>query len=403
MDQLTPVRARARRGRALGPGRLFKRGKQWCLDYRTAQGQRRIAAVSSDLRAAQRIRSELVHARDLERAGLGAEGGQDLELAGVVDSYLEDLRARVGERHHAIVASRLAKVVARLGSPRIRDLRVTDVSRMRSEYLGTGRSRRSANLLADSLGACLRWATSAGLIARNPIQHLQRLPEAGHQVKRRRALTDDEIERFLFAADQDDARCAPVHEIEGRVRVPQRILLQALLETGARWNELRSARWGDLDLAQRLLVLRPEVTKAKRQRTIPLRTDLAAELRALKGLHERVLRRLPTAAEHIFLSPDGLPWTQSTNNVSRMLRRVLTAAGIPRVDVQGRSLDLHALRHSCASRLARASVPLVHIQRLLGHADVRTTAAIYVHTEAEDLRVAMERVAGRQEPRMDSA
>jgi len=369
---------------------LFKRGRQWCVDYRTAQGERRIVSVSSDLRAAQRIRSEMVHARDLERAGLGAESGQDLELAGVVESYLEDLRVRVSERHHAIVASRLGKVVTRLGAPRIRDLRVTDVSRMRSEFLSSGRSRRSANLLSDSLGACLRWATSAGVIARNPIQHLQRIPEAGHQVKRRRALSDDEIGRFLLAADQDDARCAPVHELEGLTRVPQRILLQALLETGARWNELRSARWGELDLAQRLLVLRPEVTKSKRQRTIPLRTDLAAELRLLKGLHERVLRRLPTAAEHIFLSPDGKPWSQSTNNVSRILRRVLAAAGVPRVDVQGRTVDVHALRHSCASRLARASVPLVHVQRLLGHADIRTTASVYVHTEVEDLRAAVE-------------
>ena len=41
-------------------------------------------------------------------------------------------------------------------------------------------------------------------------------------------------------------------------------------------------------------------------------------------------------------------------------------------------------------RFARAGVPLVQAQRLLGHSDPRLTSEIYVHLEADDMRAAVE-------------
>ena len=70
--------------------------------------------------------------------------------------------------------------------------------------------------------------------------------------------------------------------------------------------------------------------------------------------------------------------------------RTLEAAGIARTDVEGRTLDLHALRHTAATRMARTGVPLMHAQQLLGHSDPKLTAQIYSHLEAEDLRGAVE-------------
>ena len=75
--------------------------------------------------------------------------------------------------------------------------------------------------------------------------------------------------------------------------------------------------------------------------------------------------------------------------MNRILRRVLDAAGIPRLDDRGRKVDLHALRHTCASRLARAQVGLVKAQNLLGHADPKLTARVYSHVDVEDLRDAV--------------
>jgi len=206
--------------------------------------------------------------------------------------------------------------------------------------------------------------------------------------------------RFLAAARDDDVRCAPLHQVEGRTRVPQTVLFRALIESGIRYGEARTLAWTDLDLERRLLIVRAEHAKARRQRPIPLTSGLAHELHALRVLHERVLGRLPTASDRVFLAPDGRPHGAATTNLMRTFRRVLERARIVRVDAQGQTLDLHALRHSCASRLARAGVPLVHVQRLLGHADIRTTAAIYVHTEIEDLRAGVERIGALERRRL---
>ena len=73
----------------------------------------------------------------------------------------------------------------------------------------------------------------------------------------------------------------------------------------------------------------------------------------------------------------------------RILIRLLDRAGIPRVDAQSAKIDIHSLRHTFASRLAKNGVGLAQAQRLLGHSDPKLTTAIYTHLDAEDLRGAI--------------
>ena len=69
----------------------------------------------------------------------------------------------------------------------------------------------------------------------------------------------------------------------------------------------------------------------------------------------------------------------------RRFRRVLERAGVERVDANGQVNDIYALRHTCASRMARNAVPLAVVQRILGHADVSLTAKVYTHLGVDDL------------------
>ncbi|NRA97354.1 MAG: tyrosine-type recombinase/integrase [Planctomycetes bacterium] len=41
------------------------------------------------------------------------------------------------------------------------------------------------------------------------------------------------------------------------------------------------------------------------------------------------------------------------------------------------TVNLHALRHTFASLLARARVPLIEAQKLMGHSDPKMTAELY--------------------------
>ena len=60
-------------------------------------------------------------------------------------------------------------------------------------------------------------------------------------------------------------------------------------------------------------------------------------------------------------------------------------AGIPLVDDEGRHADLHSLRSTLATQLARSGVsPQLH-QEFMRHSDYRTTREFYTHLRLEDL------------------
>jgi integrase len=54
------------------------------------------------------------------------------------------------------------------------------------------------------------------------------------------------------------------------------------------------------------------------------------------------------------------------------------------------AIRFHDLRHSCATNLLKAGVPLQHVQRILRHSSIRVTVDIYGHLGVEDLRAAVE-------------
>lgn len=379
--------------RALGPGSLKKVNGTWRLQWRDAQGSVRRKMLGRDQRTAERIRADIIRARDLELAGLGDEAGQELRLSDLVPEYLAELRHRVVPRHYAGVVARLTLATDHLGDLRVREIKPASAIAVRNQVLERGGSHRTANLHASTLGALLAWAEEAERVAKNPLRRVRKLPEtADHQRYRRRAMTEAEIARFLDAARQDDERCQHLANFEGWTRVPQVPLWRAMLETGARWSELRQAAWGDLDFGEAVLVLRASNTKSRRQREIPIGIELLETLRELRQLHARVHGRVPGGGDGIFLSPEGSRWGRPTNNPMRIFARVLAAAGIPKLDDRGDKLDLHAMRVTANTRLARLGVEVSTRQRLLGHSDPRLTATTYTRLGIADLAAAVRRL-----------
>lgn len=407
-----------RLGRALGNGALKKvtRGREralWVLDFVDGSGVRHRQALSPDKRIAERMRADLIAKRDLQLAGLGSQEGQSRPLKEVRDAYLADLGTRTSKRHSHYVGTRLDRILAGLRVVRVRDLLPYAVLTYRAQRLKDGLSNRSANLEVDALSSALRWAERSRLIAENPIEHLARLREdQAHQRRRRRALSDDEIWRLLKAAGDEDAELASwraadttiTHGTKGddyggrdrRGRIPQRPLISALIATGARWGELRRVRWSDVDLDERSLTLRATVTKTGTLRVIPLRAELVDELLELRRVQEQVLGQ---AHALVFLSPDGTPWKDANGNALRLLNRLLERAGIVKTNEVGETVDVHSLRTTAGSRMARSGVSLALTQRLLGHSSPVLTAKHYLRLELEDLREAVE-MAGGKGPRL---
>lgn len=396
--------------RVLGPGSLkrVQRGNtppQWVFTWTDAQGLRHRQALSTDKRVAQMRTSEIVRQRDMELAGLSAVEGMSTPLAELATAYVADLATRATPAHVANTKAALERMLREVKAVRVRDLRAYEVLQARARLLATDLAPRTVNIHVDKLRAMLTWAVDAGLVAQNPIARLKRLPDGeAHARCRRRAMTDDEIARFLAAAEADDA------ENEKRVvgeaarftrrtlrhrglRIPQAPFWMAALETAARYGELRALTWADVDLDRCVVTLRAETTKAGKSRRIPIRREFAAVLERLRELH---VRALGPDLGHVFLSPERRPHRGDTTNAMRGFDRLLVAAGIERVNEHGRKLDIHALRHTAATRFARAGVPLVQTQRILGHADPKLTAKVYTHLDVDDLRDAVEMASAKR-------
>jgi integrase-like protein len=108
---------------------------------------------------------------------------------------------------------------------------------------------------------------------------------------------------------------------------------------------------------------------------LPLRADLAADLATfMAGMSK--------------LAP---PFPFSKNRATDALKEDLAAASIPYQTERGYA-DVHSLRVTFGTSLARAGVPLVEAQRLMRHHDPALTANVYTDLRAVEAAVSVEKL-----------
>jgi integrase len=372
------------RGRALGRGRLVKRqhagGTIYLGDWTGADGRRRRQVLSADRRAAERKLAEIIRSRDLVIAGLEQEEGLEIPFSELASEYLADVEVRATARSYACRSDSLERFQKSTTVRLVRDVTPHVVEGFLRKRLKQGRAPRTVNNDLLAIKACLNYAVRSGRIALNPVANVRPLPYRGKERRLPRALSEEECIALLKAAVEAD----------GSPAAPRPLLLRALMETGARWSELTSVTWGDLRWLPGELRLRSETTKNRTERVIPLGPTLLGLLRdraqSVKGLAE-----LP-ADGLVFTSPWGRPWGLS-HNYRDWLDTILERAKIPRKDAQGRVVNVHALRHTFATRLARAGVSLQQAAYLTGHRTLTVLLQIYTHLQAEDARGAITKLS----------
>jgi integrase len=404
--------------RCYGPGRLEK-GNNYAGNavvhygvWTDARGHRRRRILSSDRRVAERALAKVIRERDLSLLGLSDEEGQERCLGELRDAYLQDMVTWASKGHLRRITGILARILDEIGDIPVREVRQDRVLAYRQKRLRLGRANRTVNQETGALKALLNWAAACGLIARNPIAALKPLPSGkAHEKRPRRALLAQEIETLLEAAERIDRHMAAYHAAERSIRqgrgkafeekerrphVPQGPLWRAFVFTGARWGELTATVWGDVDLGNRAVTLRPASTKSKKGRTIPLLDTVVEDLVGLRDVHEKVLGREPGPADFVFLGPRGKPVRRSYRRALYRFEELLKETGIPRTDEMGRGVDIHSLRHTFCSELGRAGVGLTQAQALMGHSTPVLTANLYTHLGIEDLRGAMDKLDARR-------
>ncbi|MGC8635248.1 MAG: tyrosine-type recombinase/integrase [Candidatus Limnocylindrales bacterium] len=306
-----------------------------------------------------------------------------------LDRTRTQLRASSWHRRGQVVRTHL---VPALGRTPLAKLTPADVERMTTAIIASGRSPRTAVLARVILRRALGDALRDGMVARNvaALARPPRVPISDLQAGRDYLDTPD-LRRLLAAAA--DHPLGPL------------VILAAT--TGLRQGELLGLSWDDvrLDGAPSLTVRRSlaqsfdggyalaEPKTARSRRTINLPAVAAEALARQRDLQEAARKGVGSAWQGdrdrlVFTDAVGRPLLRY--NVTRGFHGLLTAAGLP-------SVPFHALRHSVATALLAAGVPLRVVADLLGHSTITITANTYAAVVPElrrDAADAMDRALG---------
>ncbi len=191
------------------------------------------------------------------------------------------------------------------------------------------------------LRAALRWAADQKLIPAAPKVIMPKVPKK----KLIRKIVAEEFERLLAAAPDDCWQA----------------FLHTAWHTGMRRNEMLDMTWESdggrpwVDFAAKRIWIPAAYNKSNADQWIPLHPDLAAVLLPRRQARGRLF-----------------PLSESPREVSRKFTKIARLAGL--------KITLHDLRRSFGSRYApHVQAPV--LQRLMRHADIKTTLAYYTNVD----------------------
>ena len=227
------------------------------------------------------------------------------------------------------------------------DIPAEAFERARAELRSRGRSAVTANQRHANLRSFFNWCVKSGRASSNPLTKVSKLNADADRRYVRRPLTEEELHNLLEVAKERG-----------------RLLFYAMAFcAGIRRGELGRLTWGDADLEAGTLTIRRG--KAKRTDVVPLHTELLTLLQ----------QEQPARCRH-----DTRLFPELVTNKTRKLD--FDRAGIPPVDSRGLRADLHSTRRTLHTMLALSGVPVQVAQRLLRHADYRTTQKHCFHIDA---------------------
>lgn len=177
---------------------------------------------------------------------------------------------------------------------------------------------------------------------------------------------------------------------------PMAALFVTAIGTGMRQGELLGLRWQDVDLdraelrvthtLQRVTRELAEPKTARSRRAVPLPRSVVQALTTHRQ-QQRVARLAAGRRWHdqgyVFTASNGSPL--DPGKVLQAFQRALVAEGLPRQ-------PFHHLRHAYATLQLEAGEELANVSKILGHADLSTTADLYAHLTPTIARRAADRM-----------
>jgi len=291
-----------------------------------------------------------------------------------LDLFETHLRARrVSERTvycYLIELRNLESHLSASGPSRPADVRLASLRDYQCGLL-TGTSSRTGRAL--SAASVARVATTVsrfftflfeeGHLAENPTHRLER-PKVPRYPPGE-ILSIEEVERLLAREENPTP-----------LGVRDRTVVEVLYATGLRLAELGALDLSDLDHGERELVVRHG--KGDKSRVVPLtRSAYRRVMDYVELARQHLATQHPDSALALFLNRFGQRF--GPVGIANALKKLGREAGLPK------TIKPHMLRRTFASHLLKAGTSVRHIQTLLGHSDLNTTAA-YLELDSKELR-----------------
>jgi integrase len=381
---------RSRRHRSAGEGSVYESADGWrgAITWTGADGTRHRRTVRG--KSSADARAKLDALRDQLRTG-GLEHAQTGTVGVYLPAWLEREKQRIRpstwrQREQYV----RCYLIPALGKRPLVKLTPADVERMTAGLIASGKAPRTAAHARVILRRALGDAMRDGLLHRN-VAALARAPRvSGRTIQPGRDYLDTEQLRRLLA-------------VAAEYRVGALVTVAAT--TGLRQGELRGLTWDDVDWTRGTLTVRRSLARAwdggyqlaepktgRSRRTVNLPAAaidaLRREQREQSAAREAVGIAWQDRLGLIFTDAVGRPLYPTA--VHRAFRELLTAAGLAFV-------PFHGLRHSTATALLAAGVPLRVVSDVLGHSGIAITADYYAHVERDARREAadaMDRALG---------
>ena len=297
-------------------------------------------------------------------------------LAALVPDHLNALRARgyaattvaARRRHLKDFTTWLEdRGITRPGQvtlPVIERYRLHLFERRKRDGAPLGWGSQAQQLLA--VKGLFKWLTRAHHVATNPAAELE-LPRLPKRIPRT-VLTAREAELVLAQPDLDEP-----------MGVRDRAILELLYSTGIRRAECSGLQLTDVDLARLVVLVREG--KGGRDRYVPLGERAALWLdRYLRQVRPRYVT--PPDEGWLFLTKRGRPL--APKRLGSLVSAYVEGAGL------GKQGSCHVFRHTMATLMLEGGADVRHIQEILGHAELSTTA-LYTHLSIGQLQAVHKR------------
>ncbi len=317
-------------------GRIYRdlRTGWYVADYFDAAGKRHRDKVSRTLPEA-RQKLALLEGKVIQDQLLGIRPLKRIRFGEYARRYLEHARAhtRSWSRYRSCLKS-LQPFFGNLYLTAIDAEMIEQYKQARRANVTPATVNRDLQTLRRMLNLAMAW----GYLHESPMRFVKLFRESTGRV---RYLTRKEFGQLL-------QHCPP--HIAPIVTVA--------VHTGMRQGELLSLTWRDVDLENGFLSVNDP--KNATPRKVPLNATARVALSAL---------REGASSVKVFCDGEGEPLPSRT--LQWQFKRAMKEADI---------LDFrfHDLRHTCASWLAMAKVPVLTIKEVLGHKDIRMTLR-YAH------------------------